>query len=200
MAIGKPRSRRARHAQAGFTLVELAIAVLIIGIGMTYVFMGVETFSATSELKATARGLASTIDFCRNEAISVGETIYLEYDFQNQRYRAIFPFVYDSDGTKQEIRDEDDQEVTEIFGWTNLPARIRLQRILLPGNEAIENDRARVQFTPIGSTTAHIISLVNQRETMRYSIEVNPLTGLVEFYEYEKEFDTAEESDFDIEG
>ncbi len=193
----QPSASTRQRRSGGFTLIELIVAVVVIGVGMTYVFMGVEMFSAGSELKASARGLASTIDFCRNEAVSLSETIILEYDLVHQRYRAIFPFIYETDGTKR-LSESEGEDETEVFSWTNLPVRVRFERIVMPGNEYLDTDRVRIPFTPVGSTTAHIVQLTNLQETQQFSIEVNPLTGIAQFFDYVKEFETADEADFDI--
>jgi len=167
---------------------------------MVQVFTSIEGFSTSSEIKAAVRHLASTIEFARNEAISSGETLYLEYNLEPDRqgYRVVLPFVRDNEGKK--IRSEDiGENESELFSFHRIPDRVRITHIYLPGNDEVQERVVRMAFTPTGHADPHIVDLSTRKEDYNapeFSIEVNPLTGFVEFYDYSKQFETADEADF----
>ena len=186
MNRGEGKSR-----QAGFSLIELTVVVLIIAIGATLAFISVEGFSPSARLKAAVRTLASTINYTRNQAITIGEILYLEYDLRGNRYRVIVPFVQDMDGRR-------DEGETSIVEWEELGQGIQFEGLVLADGDVRQTEVVRIPFHPSGTTVGHIIYVQNQSEKT-FSIEVNGLTGFVEFFNSRKELEGADVYDFEIE-
>jgi general secretion pathway protein H len=81
-----PAHRRAgAHGQAGFTLIELGLVLLIIAVALTFI---VPRFRDQShvELLSQTRRLATLFRFLQHEAILNGRVYQLNFDLDQQRY------------------------------------------------------------------------------------------------------------------
>jgi general secretion pathway protein H len=74
-----PRGSRAR-APRGFTLIEMTVVLLIIAIGTALVVPMVQGGVEAREVRRAARQIASTMLFCRGEAVTLGEPQELVID------------------------------------------------------------------------------------------------------------------------
>ena len=83
--------------RAGFTLIELVVAVAILGLSMTIVFLKVDTLLPGSRLKAACKKIVTDLEHLRSQAIFSGVPIYLEYHIDTESYRAYFPVVFDEE-------------------------------------------------------------------------------------------------------
>jgi general secretion pathway protein H len=72
----RPRARRRR----GFTLIEMTVVLLIIAVGTALVVPAVQGGIESREVRRAARQIASTMLFCRSEAVMLGEPQELVLD------------------------------------------------------------------------------------------------------------------------
>ena len=74
-------------------------------------------------------------------------------------------------------------------------------RVLLEGSHAIGVEYARglvlVRFDPLGAASGHVIRLVQNPYDTHYTIEVQALTGTIDYHEGVFERAPAEEKDFE---
>lgn len=80
---GTPRSARSR---SGFTLLELLIVIVIIGIASAAAFAGWNTFRRSSVVTRSAELVASDIGLTRAYAVQRGEDVTLVADEPNRSY------------------------------------------------------------------------------------------------------------------
>src|SRR5262249_17049673 len=70
---GRHRVIIPRHRAAAFTLIEMVMVLLIIGLGSALVVPLVEGGFEAREVRRAARQIAGTMHFCRGEAVALGE-------------------------------------------------------------------------------------------------------------------------------
>lgn len=86
MNVGGFHSADARRAQAGYTIVELMVALAIIGAMFGGAVMGFRSL-VRSELRSQASKLAAAIRYSYDRALSTGSFYRLHFDLDAQTYR-----------------------------------------------------------------------------------------------------------------
>ncbi len=71
----------------GMSLVEMALVILIVGILMSLVLTMVRYAVSFRDAESEAKKLASILEFSKNAAMTSNETIQLEIDMKNQKYK-----------------------------------------------------------------------------------------------------------------
>jgi prepilin-type N-terminal cleavage/methylation domain-containing protein len=80
--------------RAGFTLLELMMVIVIIGILAALTIPNMGGWSAKRELENTARDLLSNFQQARSQAITMGRNVVIQVDVANDWYQ-----ILDSNGT-----------------------------------------------------------------------------------------------------
>lgn len=168
---------RRRDTSRGFTLAELMLVIVLIGLLFGFVFLRLDNLVPSQRLKATAREIASHLDLARNYAINSGKPVKFEYDLDAQVYRYYVPFELSEDGKyilgpgEFELRD-----------WTPLNDTVVFKDVQLI-NEVAKGGLVTVTFEPRGIASDHIVHLgyedVDARES-GVSILINPLLGYID--------------------
>lgn len=176
-----PRRRFPDPGNAGFTLVEIGLVVLIIGVMLGLIVPRLRDRSHY-ELLSHARKLAVTFRFLRNEAILSGRTYRLNYDLDQQRYWV----------TSAEVVGDQAAFVKEegiLTRDVTLPPQIRLSDVELPMlSGKLMEGVAWTHFYPDGSVDLTVMHIDNGAEA--FTLRVAPLTGHV--------YVTAGYQDFDF--
>jgi len=151
-----------RHS-AGFTLIELIIVLMIIGISMGLVGMFVNQGASNLELKRGAREVATTLKYARNQAVSM---------------KKVYSFVIrESDGTyslyASDIAGHNEGAAPESVMSRTLPDKLKVKF-----DERREGS-LRIDFFPGGNSTGGVINILNQADS-NLSVTVNRVTGKVE--------------------
>ena len=81
------------------------------------------------------------------------------------------------------------------LAWNDLPTAIKFARITIDGIDYVQGI-CYVRFDPLGAASGHQISLVQAPENNVYTIEVQGLTGLIDYHEGPFVRLAAKESDF----
>lgn len=192
--IHKPSGalRGARAARAGFTLVELAMVILLLGL-MTLVVVvgGYMAFRDTEQLKDEARSLAGFLAEVRSLSALKGKRYTVQYDLDPdaQQYFTWAPKTVEA-GDVVESSD-DDEEARVAVGFHPMPTRNRsdgsrvyavwIDHVAFGDGTKAEDDTVKIDFMPTGGSHWHLIYLTNENEDF-YTVEVNPFTGAAEVY------------------
>lgn len=151
------------HHSAGFTLIELIIVLMIIGISLGLVGIFVNKGSGNLELKRVAKEIATTLKYARNRAVSEKKV----YSFVISESKGTYS-LYASDIAG----DNEDNEAESVMSK------------ILPDNLKVnfkerEDDSYKIYFFPGGNSTGGVIDIRNQAGR-GLLVTVNRVTGKVE--------------------
>jgi prepilin-type N-terminal cleavage/methylation domain-containing protein len=172
-ARGIPRRRR-----GGFTVIELMMVIVVMGLIAGAVAMSAEALLPRSRLNSEVRALAATLQGTRSEAIARNAEFLLEYDLDEDAYRVLSPF----DATGGLMRQDSEEEDRMAFDWHKLADGVEIASVYI-GGEQIQSGLARVRFDPLGAASGHAVVFIQPAYENFYTIEVLALTGLIHFHE-----------------
>ncbi len=155
-----------RHPQAGFTLIEVGLVLLIIAAVVALVVPRLRD-QGRAELMSETRKLAATFRFLQQEAILNGRVYRLNFDLDQQRY-----FVTQAEG------DDAFQPTTGILARdVVLPSTVQIADIDMPMSFGKLYEGVGVtHFFPDGFVEPTVVHLDNGHEA--YTLYVpNGLTG-----------------------
>jgi general secretion pathway protein H len=142
--------------RAGFTLLESIMVLVIIGIAATLAIPMIEGGFDSREVRRAARQLASTMHYCRGEAVSLGAPQELVID----TYRNTI-------------------HTTNFERWAALTDRAVITDV--HGGNSLGDGVVQVLFFPNGSTSGVEVQLASRRDrfTNRLRVALDPLLGSV---------------------
>ena len=179
---------RAREGREGFTIVEMLGVILIMALIATLVTMNWRAILPRTELHSATRVLASTIQGAHSESIARNAVFRVEYDLDKHRYRVNTPYRLGGG-----LAANDDERVSQ--DWIDLPLSVRFERVQIDGVE-YRKGMVFVRFDPLGAASGHIITLEQEPYKDRYTIEVQALTGMIDYHEGNFERAPPREEDF----
>ena len=139
-----------------FTLVEMVVVLLIIAIGSALVVPMIEGGFEAREIRRAARQIASTMHFCRGEAVALGQPQELVIDtVQNSIH-------------------------TTAWGrWAVLTDRAVIEDVR--GGQEFGEGVVQILFFPNGSTSGAEVVVASRRDRRehRLKVELDPLLGTV---------------------
>lgn len=164
---------RRRQSEAGFTLIEIGLVLLIIAIAVALV---VPRFRDQShaELMAHTRKLATTFRFLQHEAILNGRVYRLNFDLDQQRY---FVTSADEGAAGDEFGGGFTEETGILAKHVVLPNTLQIADVDVPlVSGKLYEGVAFTHFYPDGYVDATVVHLDNGQEV--YTLYVDqPLTG-----------------------
>jgi type II secretion system protein H len=175
--------------RAGFSLVEMMAVVVILGLLATVVGVSWRAILPNEELNASVRALAAALQSARSEAIARNGEFRIQYDLDQSRYRTVTPF---KSGGGLAAREEE----RIALPWIEFPESVRFHRLTIDGVEHLRG-LVFVRFDPLGAASGHTITLVQKPEDMYFTVDVQSLTGLIEYHDGEFVREPAKESDFE---
>lgn len=178
-----------RAARAGFSMIEMLGVLVILGLIATIVAVNWRAILPKTELHSAVRTLASRLHGTRSEAIARSAEYRIEYDIDRHRYRVNTPFKVDQGLA---LREED----RVSLAWVELPQTVRFARVQIDGVD-YEEGIVRVRFDALGSSSGHVITFVQKPEDHQYTVEVQGLTGLIEYHDGAWSRVAPREEDFD---
>ena len=164
---------RRRSDQRGFTLVELAIVVVLLALvaGLTLPLL---SSWGQDDLLGAARRLAGTVRYLYNEAALTRNEHRLIFNLDDGSYQA-----------KMLDRDGELKPVEGAASGRNLPGAVRFEDIVITSRGRFTSGEVTTLFHPSGWLDETVIHLKNDADR-QLSLRFNPLTGamdLVEGYE-----------------
>ncbi len=186
--------KRARAAalrdSAGFTLMEILIVLVILGLSVGVVSISWEALVPRQKLNGAVRELASTLTSTRTDAITRSAEFHMMYDLDANRYWVSTPYQL---GGGFALRPEDRLRVYE----TDLTDKdLELSQVVI--DDVVYNDgQVFVRMTPMGNASGHTVVIYHPQFNANHTIEVLPLTGLIRHHEGVFEREPPREGDFD---
>lgn len=175
--------------QRGFTLVELLIALVVIGLLMGLV-VGQVGKLLDREMKHAASRLGSTIRYLYNKAASDGVTFRLVLDMDEHKYwvestAEQFALIkeekefFAKKAEKKEQATFSPQE-SYLLKPVNLPKGIYFKDVYAEHQiERLDTGQAFIHFFARGYVERSIINLRDSEDEVHFSLAVNPVTGAV---------------------
>ena len=137
----------------GFTLIELMLVLMLMGIASVIVMPNIEKGMQDREVRRSALGLAAAARNLRSRAIDEGMPQLLVLDIEQNNYRAA--------------------RGAEV----HLPADVKFSAVV--GGEIVDREARQFVFFPNGSSHGGSIALSGGRGAS-YSIRLEPLTGKIQ--------------------
>ncbi|MBI4516052.1 MAG: prepilin-type N-terminal cleavage/methylation domain-containing protein [Deltaproteobacteria bacterium] len=159
---------RPRRRAAGFTLIEVALVLLIISIVLALTIPRLRSVSR-AELGAQARRLTNTFRFLRSEAILTGQICQLRYDLNRERY---WVTVSDPGGESSAPL----RAGGPLARGVSLESPVGISDIVLPESVGkVQEGQWLTNFYPDGTIDLTVIHIDNGTDA--FTLWVNPLTG-----------------------
>jgi len=167
MAILKAGTSNRRDA--GFTLFELVVTLMVMGIAAALIFPRLR-LTSENDLKRTSRRLASIIGHLTQESASTKETYRLYFDLDSDEYWSAVVV-----GTGDLV------SVKTMHKRRPLPDGITFEDIVTPQRGNVKEGEIFTQFFPIGiePMTIHL-----RQAEQRWTLEADSLTGRVKVLDH----------------
>jgi prepilin-type N-terminal cleavage/methylation domain-containing protein len=165
------------YRQGGFTLLEISITLLIVGLFVGLASPRIEGVFTGGDLALGARMLISEVSGLRGKAASTRRDQVLRLDLERNW---IYP-VETPDETqpgKEPLPDEKD-------GFSRrriLPTGVFLKDLVTESRGRVQEGEAEIRFHANGRVERALIHLGNEAGRF-YTLEIHPLTGLVRIHE-----------------
>jgi prepilin-type N-terminal cleavage/methylation domain-containing protein len=153
----------------GYTLIELSVVVLLIGMMLLIAIPRVRDTLLNDDLKATARQLVGASRELRNEAVREQVDTILQLDLNEPGF-----WTYSADTTaekRSEIRK----------GAIRFPEGVRISGVRHPGEVRKTEGEASVRFFRKGYTEPTVLHLAKEDRT--FTLVFNPFLPAVTVYE-----------------
>ncbi len=161
--------------RGGFSMVEMLAVCVILGLMATLVAVSWRAMLPHEELHSAVRGLAATLQSARSEAIARNGEYRIQYDLEKERYRTVTPFKA---GGGLAAREEE----RLALSWIDLPKSVQFSRVVIDGIEYVKG-LVFVRFDPLGAASGHSITFVQKPDDSYYTVDVQGLTGLIDYHE-----------------
>jgi type II secretion system protein H len=146
----------------GFSLIELVIVMVIVGLSITLVTPYLSRFSKTIELKAATKKISGILRYYRSEAIQQGKVHQVLFDPNLREVR-----IQSLESTEEKV----------VKNKYPLPAGVQIKEMNIPAPQYPE-DFPAIEFYPSGGSNGGSI-LLDMQDRKGFRISVHFLTGMV---------------------
>lgn len=176
---------------AGFTLLEIAVVLLLLSLLFGTTLSNMRGMVPASATEATARELIGQLDFARTQAVASGHSYAVVLDLDEQRFAIRTP--YDADG-----RPAADPEARALLPWRTISEGTLLEAVLDATGLRRETGTVEVPFHPAGDSADFwaYVTHVAEKDAHRVTIRVLGLTGLATLLQGELQPPVVAEGDF----
>lgn len=162
----------------GYTLVELIVVIVMIGLVLTFTAPRLRDGLLNDPLKAVARKMVGTINALRNEAVRERQAYTLYMDLNANRF-----------WSTSNTMTADEHALAREQGVV-LPDGIRFRDIWIKGKGKTVEGVARVLFTPKGYTEMSAIHLKTE-DGREMTLVLNPFLSKIGIHDKYVEFDSS---------
>jgi prepilin-type N-terminal cleavage/methylation domain-containing protein len=176
---------------AGFTLVELMVVVLILGLMGGVAVMSWAALLPNQQFNSAVRNLSEVIYGTRSDAIAHNREFRIYYDLDQETYSVRTPFKL---GGGFATTEEDEDHL-----WTHetdlQESGIDLLQIAVD-EQVFTDGRVQIPFQPLGAASHHTIQLRQTLFERDFTLEVLPLTGEIRMHDGLFAREPVDEGDF----
>jgi prepilin-type N-terminal cleavage/methylation domain-containing protein len=193
MAVKEQREHgpRAQRAAAGFTLIELMVVIIILGMISGIAMVSWQALLPNQKFNTAVRRLSEVLHQTRSDAIARSHEFRIYYNIDEDDYRIRSPFRVGGGLATS----EDDE-----FVWvedTNLGKEgINILQVTIDDVTYYDGE-VYVRFDPLGAASYHTVVLRQDLFDREFTIEAMPLTGDIRFHDGLFQREPAQENDFD---
>lgn len=160
----------------GYTLIELIVVVVLIGLMMTLTIPRFQTTIVTDDLKSTTRKMVGMIKGLRDEAIREQKVYILHFDLESNR------FWIDSTAMNEEER----ARAAEMA--TPFPQGVRVLDVWFSGKGKKMTGQTAIRFNRKGYVQPSVVHLGSD-DGREFTLVLSPFLGRVKVYETYVEFE-----------
>lgn len=170
----------------GFTLLELVVVLLIIGVMTALVTPRLIGSWTKMNLKSSAQKISSSLRYARSLAVSEQITYHAVFDLEkNGLFIKAEKPKYNDDNDLQDENDstETDNSQTEKPRSESyfLPDGVHIEKVMI-GNDEIDSGEFEIAFYPAGKSSGGRVILIDEKER-RLQISVDFITGIISLTE-----------------
>ncbi|MFY9270522.1 MAG: prepilin-type N-terminal cleavage/methylation domain-containing protein [Candidatus Manganitrophaceae bacterium] len=166
-----------KEEEGGFTLLELMLVVLILGLTSLFVLPRIVSFGS-GDLKPTARRIAGLIEHLTRESSTTKQIYRLYFNLENGAYWTAM---------RKERGPVGGPVVVEFVEMTDsmaarrlLPKGISFEDVVTPQQGKVKEKEAFMEFYPFGVERVSIHLKQGERQ---WTLVVNPLTGRTKVFD-----------------
>ena len=168
-----------RERAGGFTLVELMVVVVIVGLMVGLAASRIDFLIPKYRLRGAAREVAGLFKQARSRAVGSGKDVYVELDLPRGQYWILVAFPKPAEAG--EPVDPNALEYQPLQQQA-LPDGVKFVDAIQGAKDRVEAGRARLKVSPFGSS-AHMIVNLKNTDDREMALRMNGLTGAVTFRE-----------------
>lgn len=160
--------------ERGFTLIELAMVMLVIGIVMAVAMPRVGGMLERQQMQRTINVLRGTVRYLQARAALTKKVYRLTVDLEHQLWSVC---VQDYAGA-EECKPEPTRELRDYV----LPLTVHILDVMTPQGEKVREGLATTHFYPTGFAEPSIIHLASDTE-QRFTVMIEPIAGRIKVYD-----------------
>jgi prepilin-type N-terminal cleavage/methylation domain-containing protein len=169
------------RGRSGFTLIELVLVCVIIGIMVGLAATRLDLMVPKYRVRAAAREVAAVLKQGKARAAAQGKDVYFEVDLSQGRYWLLAPFPKEDPTADPSSVESRPLEYQALFVRA-LPDGVHFIDVILGEKEKSTLGRVRVRLSSFGASSHVIVNLINSDENI-VSLKMNGFTGMISYSE-----------------
>ena len=158
----------------GITLLELMIGLVILSLVMGMIYFNIDSFTPKTRMEASCRDLGETLVFAREQAITSGRNVTVKIDLDKQRYYVV----------TQELNEQGKANEEKIESeLKTLKTGVKISGVIAGEERLTKSGSVEISINPHGVSPGIIVQFTSDDYDLKYSIRVNPITGIVQMYD-----------------
>ena len=151
----------------GFTLVELLVVILIVGLFSALISIRIEGSLSGGDLRLATRVIMGEINQLRGKAAYTHKEHVLGLNVDVNYLYSFLPLPQEGELSKK---------------IKKLPSGVNLEDVVIFSEGKIQEGEARIRFFANGCIDRSLIHLTNEKDE-KYTLQINPITGQITVYD-----------------